>query len=184
MSESPGDVTQLLRAWRNGDQAAYDALLPLVYDELRRIAHRLLPRSEGMLQPTALVHEAYLSLIDETQVEWQDRAHFYAIAANTMSRILVDEYRRGIAQKRGGQAVFVSLSQAQGIVASPVVNVEALHQALQRLAVLSPRQAQISELKIFTGLPNEAVATLLGISLATVKREWRTARAWLYAELT
>ena len=178
-----GDVTQLLVAWRNGDTAAYNALIPLVYGELRRIARRQFERQAlgGLLQPTALVHEAYAKLLGKPE-DWQNRSHFYAIAAKTMRRILVEEYRRRKAQKR--EAVFVSLSQAQNVATAPALDVEALHQALKRLAALSPRQAKIIELKFFADLSNEAIADCLGLSPATVKREWRAAKAWLYAELT
>lgn len=181
-----GDITQLLNAWSNGDRDALDKLTPLVYDELRRIARgqfRLHGAGE-LLQPTALVHEAYLRLVDESRVHWQNRAHFYAIAANTIRRILVDDYRKRLAEKRGGGANLVSFDDGDGILPAPNVDLLALNEALERLSALEPRQAEIIEMRFFGGLANDEIAVALKISVATVEREVRTAKAWLHSQLS
>lgn len=184
----PSDVTQTFLRWRQGDAGALHALLPLVYEEMRRLAGAYL-RDEAAghtLQPTALAHEAYLRLLDQRHVSWQNRAHFMGIAAQAMRRILIDHARRRGAQKRGGDAVHVALedSDAAAGVAEPLgVAAEDLNDALDRLAALDERQARVVELRFFTGLSVEETAEVLGISAATVKRDWTLARAWLHREL-
>jgi RNA polymerase sigma-70 factor, ECF subfamily len=182
---SSGDVTRLLLAWRAGDREAFDQLVPLVYEELRRIARGRLQRfaTDGQLQPTALVHEAYIRLVDETQIQWQNRGHFFAIAANTIRRILVDDYRRRKADKRGGAAAFSSLDDEAAIANPPGDDWLALNEALDRLAALDERQAQIVEMKFFGGMTNQEIADALGVALITVERDWRAAKAWLRSQL-
>ena len=188
---SPSEVTRIFLSWRQGDEGALNALLPLVYDEMRRLAGSYL-RNEGAghtLQPTALAHEAYLRLLDQRQVSWQNRAHFMGLAAQAMRRILVDHARRRDAQKRGGGAVRVTLDDADAAgeaisAALPLdVPAEDLDQALDRLAALDERQARVVELRFFTGLSIEEAAEALSVSPATVKRDWTLARAWLHREL-
>jgi RNA polymerase sigma factor (TIGR02999 family) len=188
---SPSDVTRAFLRWRQGDEDALNALLPLVYDEMRRLAGSYL-RNEGSghtLQPTALAHEAYIRLLDQRQVSWQNRAHFMGLAAQAMRRILVDHARRRDAQKRGGGAVRVTLEDADAAgeaLASALpldVPAEELDQALDRLARLDERQARVVELRFFTGLSIEETGEALGVSPATVKRDWTLARAWLHREL-
>jgi len=185
MSPSPQEVTQLLRDWRQGNRAAFDQLIPLVYDELRRLAKRHLQRqSPGhTLQTTALVHEAYLRLIEQQNIEWQNRAHFFAVAARAMRFLLVDHARARQYAKRGGGARQVTLDEVA--VVSPERNTDllALDEALSRLAALDPRKSQVVELRYFGGLSAEETAEALGVSEVTVKREWLKAKAWLYREL-
>src|SRR4051812_22359035 len=183
---SDADVTQLLRAWRAGDAGAGEKLLPIVYAELHRRAAAAMRREDDghTLQPTALVHEAYMRLVDQRQAEWQNRSQFYGIAAQLMRRILINHAREHLAAKRGGGAKQVTLS---GIDApddsDDAVEVLALHDALEKLAALDERQAKVVELRYFGGLGVEEVAEALDISPATVKREWATDRAWLKREL-
>jgi RNA polymerase sigma-70 factor (ECF subfamily) len=180
-------VTQLLVEWQNGSPQALEMLLPLVYGELRAIARRYLSsESKGhTLQSTALVHEAYLKLVGQRGVRWQNRAHFYGIAAQMMRRILVDHARRQHRVKRGGLNTTLSLSDAMG-VAEPEADVDllALDEALTTLTAIDPRGARIVELRFFSGLTIEETAEVLGVSSGTVKRDWSTARAWLYREIT
>lgn len=180
-------VTQLLQAWSRGDQASLDRLLPAVYEELRRLAGRYMRHQapEHTLQTTALVHEAYLRLIDQRRIDWASRAHFFGVAAKAMRSILIDHARRRRAAKRGGKAGRRTLGAA-GEVADPgsAVDVLALDEALTRLAERDPRKSQVVELRYFGGLTLAEVAEVLGISPATVKREWIAARAWLRRELT
>jgi RNA polymerase sigma-70 factor, ECF subfamily len=183
----PGsDVTVLLRRWSDGDAAALDALLPSVQAELQRLARSYMRRErEGhTLEPTALVHEAYLRLVDQRDVQWASRGHFFAIAAQAMRRVLVDHARGHLAAKRGGGAERVTLSGVPDIGAVADPEVLALHRALERLAALDPRQARVVELRTFGGLSVEETGAVLGISPATVKREWATARLWLARALT
>lgn len=183
----PGsDVTLLLRRWSDGDAAALDALLPSVQAELHRLARSYMRRErEGhTLEPTALVHEAYLRLVDQRDVQWASRGHFFAIAAQAMRRVLVDHARGHLAAKRGGGAERVTLSGVPDIGAVADPDVMALHRALERLAALDPRQARVVELRTFGGLSVEETADVVGISPATVKREWATARLWLARALT
>ncbi len=177
---SPKDVTQLLIAWGDGDEAALDALMPLVYEELRRVAGRQLRReSPGhTLQTSALVSEAYLRLVDQRRVQWQNRAHFFGVAARLMRRILVDHARGHARTKRGGGAVRVSLSEAAS-GARQAAELVALDDALTGLAEVDPRKSRIIEMKFFGGLTTEEVAEALGVAPRTVEREWRKARAWL-----
>jgi RNA polymerase sigma-70 factor (ECF subfamily) len=184
-----GQVTRLLQQWQDGDRAALDRLIPLVYDELRVIASRYLAREgrKDVLQTTALVNEAYLKLVDQRDVDWQNRAHFFGIAARLMRRILVDNARRQLRGKRGGVAVRVPVEDRP--VAAPdgpldAVETLALDRALGELERLDPDQGRIIELRFFGGLTVEETAAVLRISPATVKREWAIAKAWLYRALT
>ena len=179
-------VTQLLIDWSNGDQAALDRLMPVVYDELRRLASNYLRRERAghTLQPTALVNEAYLRLVDQRKAKWQNRAQFFGVAAQLMRRILVDHARVRQAQKRGGSdQQQISLSHADRIAEHPEIDLLALHEALNQLAVIDPQQARVVELKFFGGLTIEETAEVIGISHATVERDWTMARAWLRREL-
>ena len=184
MPASP-DVTNLLADWSRGDRRAFEVLLPLVYAELRRIAARQLrhERDGHTLQPTALVHEAYLRLVAQHTVDWQGRAHFYGVAAQVMRRILVDHARRQAATKRGNGAHRVPLEEAAEEAASSQIPVLMLDHALGRLEKLDPGLAQIIELRAFGGLTIEEAAHVLKVSPTTAKREWRTAKAWLTNEL-
>lgn len=181
-----GDVTQLLVDYSNGKREALDVLTPLVYGELRNLAARYLrrERSDHTLQSTALVHEAYLRLIDQNQVRWQNRAHFFGVAAQMIRRILVDHARTRHAQKRGGNAQKLSLDEAIGLPEQRDLDIIALDDALKLLAELDPQQSKVIELRFFGGLSIEETAEALGISPATVKREWVTARAWLLRQLS
>jgi RNA polymerase sigma-70 factor, ECF subfamily len=180
------NITELLIEWNNGRNGALEDLLPLVYGELRRLAaHRLRQeRPDHTLQPTALVHEAYLRLVDQRRVRWQNRAHFYGVAAHIMRRILVDQARARKADKRGGEWQRVTLTDNKTPNESRDVDVLALDNALQRLAALDPQQERIVELRYFGGLTLEETAEVVGISTATVKREWAIAKAWLRAALS
>lgn len=175
-------VTDLLARWRGGDAAAREALVPLVYDELRRIARKCLigQRCDHTLQPTALVHEAYLRLVRRDSIPWENRAHFFAVAAQMMRQILVDHARRHAADKRGGGSVTVAFAEEAAAEKGSVVDLIALDDAMQRLATLDPRQCQIVELRFFGGLSIEETAQVVEISPATIKREWATARIWLH----
>jgi RNA polymerase sigma factor (TIGR02999 family) len=182
---SPQEVTQLLKDWCHGDHAALDRLMPLVHDELHRLAHRYMLRERAghTLQTTALVNEAYLRLIDANQVEWQDRTHFFAISANLMRRILVDFARSRGYQKRGGNVIKLEFDDAR--VPSPKRGSDllVLDEALSRLAVFGPREAKVVELRFFGGLSEEEAAEVLGVSSRTVKRDWAMAKSWLAREM-
>ena len=186
MPQATQNVTELLIGWGNGDKDALDALVPLVYDELRRQASRYLRRERvgHTLQTTALIHEAYLRLVDQKNVPWQNRAHFFGIAAQLMRRILVDHARTKKRAKRGGSDVRVSLSEAT--LKSPGQNLDivALDEALERLAEIDEQQSKIVELRFFSGLTVEETAAVLGISPATVKRDWSMAKAWLHRKVS
>ena len=186
MSQTPQNVTQLLLGWGKGDKEALDQLLPLVYDELRRQAARYLRRERAghTLQTTALIHEAYIRLVDQKRVHWQNRAHFFGIAAQLMRRILVDHARAKKRVKRGGSDVRVSLAESALTVKNRDLDVLALDQALDRLAQVDEQQARVVELRFFSGLSVEETAEVLKISTATVKREWSMAKAWLHREIT
>jgi RNA polymerase sigma factor (TIGR02999 family) len=186
MAASPHEVTQLLVEWRNGDAAAFDKLLPLVYDELRRIASRYMKRERAghTLQTTALVNEAYLRLVNQQGIDWQDRAHFFAVAAQVMRRLLVDHARTNHYAKRGGNAVQVTLDEGAIVAESQNVEILALDEALTRLATVDERKVKIVELRYFGGLSAEETAAVLELSEITVKREWLKAKAWLFRELT
>jgi RNA polymerase sigma factor (TIGR02999 family) len=182
---SPPDLTALLDEWARGDRRALDQLLPLVYAELRRIAARQLRRERvgHSLQPTALVNEAYLRLVDQRKVDWRNRAHFFGVAAQVMRRILVDHARRHHAAKRGDGIPSLSIDAAMEAAPSDLISVLALNQVLDRLEKLDPGLAQIVELRAFGGLTVEEAAHVLNVSPSTTKREWRTAKAWLTREL-
>jgi RNA polymerase sigma factor (TIGR02999 family) len=177
----PQEVTRLLIAWGQGDQAALDELLPLIYQELHRMARRHLGRERGghTLQTTALVHEAYLRLLDQQEMGWQNRAHFFAIAAQMMRRILVDHARARHYQKRGGGAQRVSFDEALVVSNERAAEVVALDEALTSLAEFDPRKSQMVELRFFGGLSIEETAEVLGVSPGTVMRDWTLAKTWL-----
>ena len=188
MSETPpSEVTRLLVDWQNGSAEALDQLMPLVYSELRAIANRYLSRerNDHTLQSTSLVHEAYVRLVDQRHVQWQNRAHFLGIAAKMMRRILVDHARHEHRLKRGGPLPSLSLDAADA-VATPVREIDllALDEALDRLAVIDAQQSRLVELRFFSGLTIEEAAVALGVSAGTVKREWSTAKAWLFREMS
>jgi RNA polymerase sigma factor (TIGR02999 family) len=182
---SSSEITQLLRAWGNGDEGALDRLTPVVYAELRRMARRYMRREnpDKSLQATALVHEAYLKLVDARVVQWQDRAHFFAISARLMRRILVDAARTKEAGKRGGSAVRVELNES--VHGTPIENEQMLQldDAMESLAKFDPRKAKVVELRFFGGLSIEETAEVLKISEPTVMRDWKLARAWLAREM-
>ncbi len=183
---SPRDITQMLIDWSNGDREALDRLIPVVYRELRRQAARHLrrERSGHTLQTTDLIHEAYLRLVDQNNVRWQNRTHFFAIAAQLMRRILVDHARRRHRAKRGGSAIALPLEEGLVVAAEKSdVNLLALDEALTRLAALDVRQSQIVELRCFSGLSIEETAAVLGVSLTTVKDDLNMAKAWLRREI-
>lgn len=182
---APEGITELLIDWGHGDQAALDKLMPLVYDELRRLANNYLRREAAghTLQPTALVNEAYLKLVGQ-KTNWQNRAHFFAISAKLMRRILVDHARQRQAAKRGGsEQQRISITSAETIMKQPAIDLLALNEALDELARMDPQQGRIVELKFFGGLSIEETAEVLGISHATVERDWKVARAWLRRQL-
>jgi RNA polymerase sigma factor (TIGR02999 family) len=186
MAEAPpGEVTRLLLEWGRGDRGALDALVPHVYAELRRQADRFLrgQRAGHTLQATALVHEAFLRLVNQTHVSFRDRAHFFAVASRAMRQILVDHARRRLAGKRGGDATRLVLEDGTASVAPRGVDLMALDAALRRLEELDPAQARLVELRFFGGLTVEETAAVLECSPATVKRSWTSARAWLFGEL-
>lgn len=180
------NITGLLVAWKQGDQAALEQLTPLVYRELHRLAHGYLKgeRQGHVLQTTALVNEAFVQLLDWEQVEWQDRAHFFGVAATLMRHILVQFAREQQAVKRGGQAVQVSLSEATNVSARHNPDLVKLDDALNELAKLDARQARALELRFFGGLNLEETAEVLRVSLSTVRRDWRMAQAWLHQQLS
>jgi RNA polymerase sigma-70 factor (ECF subfamily) len=186
MTADPGpSVTQLLVAWSGGDREALDQLMAGVYGELKHIARYHLARERAStLQATALLNEAYLKLVDQHSVSWQNRAHFFAIAARLMRRIVLKEARRRRAAKRGAGVVDVRIDDVEIAAGERPVDLFALDEALTRLAALDPRQSEIIELRFFGGLSIEDVAEILQVSTGTVKREWRTARAWLRKEVT
>jgi RNA polymerase sigma factor (TIGR02999 family) len=183
---SPQEITQLLLAWSDGDQNALARLTPLVYQELRRIAQRYMSREPRghTLQTTALVNEAYLRLIDASQVQWQNRAHFFAVSANVMRHILVDLARGHQYLKRGGNLQQISLDEALEFSRDRSRDLIELDDALKALAALDPRQSQVVEMKFFGGLNYEEIAEVLKVSPSTVRRDWSLARAWLYRELS
>ena len=180
-----GDVSTLLRAWTDGDQSALDKLTPIVYEELRRLARNFMrgERSGNSLQATALVNEAYLRLVDYKRMRWENRAHFFAVSAQLMRRILVDHARRHNL-KRGAGIQHVVLEETADIGGDQDKNLLALDDAIQSLALIDPRKAQVVELRFFGGLTVEETAEVLKVSPVTVMRDWSTARAWLYREVT
>ena len=179
------DVTKLCRAAARQDRRSVDALVDHVYSALRRMAdrHMAAERAGHTLTPTALVHEAYLRLVDQESMDWRDRAHFYAIAARVMRRVLIDHARRRIADKRGGGQVFMTLDEKAAVPAASPEAVLELDSALDRLDALSPRQRQVVEMRFFGGMTHEEVAAVLGVSEPTVRRDWRLAQAWLKREM-
>ncbi len=188
MAEDSNDITQLLQAWSDGRRDALDAIVPLVYDELRRQAHHYLrrERAEHTLQTTALVNEAYLKLVEQNRVVWQNRAHFFGIAANLMRRILVDYAREKNRAKRGGSKENLPLEEAFYVAATEENEVDllVLDKVLNELAEIDEQQARIVELRYFSGLSIAETAEVLKISTATVKRDWNMAKAWLHHELS
>lgn len=184
-STPPTDVTYLLAAWRGGDAEAASRLMPLVYDELRRLSRRYLRRErpDHTLEPTALVHEAFLRMVGKERPQWQDRAHFFAVAAQQMRRILVDHARAHGADKRGGDVVRVPLDDDMAFEPQPAADLLALDEALTALAELDPRKARVVELRYFAGMTLSEVAQLLERSTATINNESRLARAWLHRYL-
>ena len=186
MTPSPSQMTQLLHDWSDGDREALDKLIPIVYEELRRQAARYLQRERPghTLQTTALIHEAYLRLIDQKNVQWQNRAHFFGIAAQLMRRILVDHARSRQAAKRGGSDIKLPLEEAMIVAERREVNLVALDEALDRLAAIDPQQSRVVELRFFSGLSVEETAEVLGVSTRTIKRDWNVAKAWLWREIS
>ena len=186
VDETPNEITEQLIAWSKGDEAALDALIPAVYQELRRMANYYL-RGENaghLLQPTALVHEAYLRLIDQTKVDWQNRAHFFGVAAQMMRRILVDHAKAKHRAKRGGTATKVSLDETVNLSSERAAELVALDDALKVLDELDERKSRIVELRYFGGLTVDETAQVLGVSDKTVMRDWSLAKAWLYQQLS
>jgi RNA polymerase sigma factor (TIGR02999 family) len=175
----------LLLAWRQGNQAAFEELIPLVYDELRRLAHRQLrgERTNHTLQTAELVHETYLRLVDSSRVQWQNRAHFLAVAAQSMRRILVDAARSRQSLKRGGEQTRVALDAELTIAGAPNVDVVALDDALESLSRMDQRRSRVVELRFFGGLTVEETAAVLDVSPETVMRDWKVAKAWLFKQL-
>jgi RNA polymerase sigma factor (TIGR02999 family) len=187
MSKAPEDITSILIRWGEGDREALDRLIPMVYDELHRIAERYFrrERSDNTLQPTALVNEVYIRLINQSGVSWQNRAHFFGIAANTMRRILVERARARNASKRGSGDYKLDLTDVSDIPAEGShLDLLALDRALEQLASFDQQQSRIVEAKFFGGLSIEETAEVIGVSPATVKREWVLAKAWLFRELS
>jgi RNA polymerase sigma factor (TIGR02999 family) len=186
LSSSDHGVTALLQAWSNGDLAARDQLMPLVYDELHRRASAYLRREkpDHSLQPTALVHEAYLRLVDQHRIDWRNRAQFFGVAAEMMRRILVDQARANRAAKRSGLFSRVTLDPALAVTQPVDVDVLDLNAALERLAAFDARKSRVAELRFFGGLSLKESGEVLNLSLATVEREWQVARAWLFDALT
>src|SRR5438552_7260874 len=184
-TQSPKQITRLLAAWSEGDETALEALTPMVYEELHRLAHHYMSqeRAEHTLQTSALVNEAYVRLVDWKNVRWQNRAHFFAVSAQLMRRILVDFARSHGYEKRGGGMRPVTLDDAAFVVDSKGMDMVALDDALNALAELDARQSRVVELRFFGGLTNEEAAEVLKVSEATVRRDWSLARAWLHREL-
>lgn len=185
LTPSPNEVTQLLLAWGQGDASALERLMPVVYDELKRLAHRHMGGERGnhVLQTTALVNEAYLRLIDSSRVQWQNRAHFFAVSSQLMRRVLVDVARARDREKRGGGCIQVSLNESVVGADERGTDLLALDDALTALAVSDERASRVVEMRFFGGLENNEVAEALGVSVETVKRDWRWARAWLLKEM-
>lgn len=185
MKPGNNEITQLLKDWSEGDQTAVDKLIPLVYTELHRLAHQHMRREQPghMLQTSALINEAYLRLVQQPQIRWEDRAHFYGIAARLMRRILVDEARKRNSAKRGGGTIQVSLIEAADVSQEQAANVVALDNALKALETVDSRQSEIVELRFFGGLSIEETAEVLKVSPGTVMRDWTFARAWLRNEM-
>lgn len=186
LSLPPNEISQLLDEWSHGNQSALDKLYPLVYDELRRMAHRYMSRERKghTLQTTALINEAYLRLVEQKHVHWANRAHFFGISAQIMRRILIDHARRYEYSKRGGGTQRVSLDEVAIVAKHKGKELLALDEALTRLGEMDARRGQVVELRFFGGLNNDEIAAVLKISANTVTRDWNLARAWLYRELS
>ena len=184
-NRASGQITLLLKQWQGGDEDALESLMPLVYSELKRLAGSYLRRErpDHTLQSAALVNEAYLRLVDQTQISWQNKAHFFGIAAQMMRRILVDHARSHKAVKRGAGLPALALDEAVVRAQNQSIDLLGLHQALGKLEKIDPQQSKIVELRFFGGLSIEDTANVLGVSPATVKRDWAAARAWLYREV-
>jgi RNA polymerase sigma factor (TIGR02999 family) len=180
------NITQLLAEWSDGNQSALDELYPLVYDELHRLARRYMSRERKShtLQTTALINEAYVRMVDQRNVHWANRSHFFAISAQIMRRILIDHARRHAYAKRGGGAQQVSLEEVAAVTPDPGRELVRLDEALKSLAEMDPRRSQVVELRYFGGLNNEEIAGVLNVSQNTVTRDWNMARAWLYQQLS
>ena len=185
MAVSPHEVTQLLQRWRNGDKAALDKLTPLVYDELHRLAHQYISRERPghTLQTTALVNEAYVRLVEQKDVKWENRAHFFAVSAQVMRHILVDYARQHSSEKRGGFFQPVTLGDVLVVSRERAAELVGLDEAMQALNEIHPRRSKVVELRYFGGLNNTEAAAVLKVSEATIQRDWRFAKAWLYREL-
>ena len=185
MTTAPHQVTRLLQEWSEGDETALAKLMPLVHDELHQLAHQHMRRESAghVLQTSALINEAYLRLVDQPQIRWQSRAHFFGIAARLMRHILVDDARKRNAAKRGGSFIRVPLDEASKVIQEQAANVAALDDALQRLEAIDERQGKIVELRFFGGLSIEETAEVLKVSPGTVMRDWTFARAWLRSEM-
>jgi len=185
MSSSEEEVTALLRRWRDGDEAALNKLTPLVYDELHRLAHKYIRRERPghTLQTTALVNEAYVRLVDQNSVDWQNRAHFFGVAAQVMRHILVDYARQQTAVKRGGGAERFNLDEGSIVSKESAAELVALDEALKALSHLYPRRSKVVELRYFGGLNNKEASEILNVSETTIERDWRFARAWLFREM-
>jgi RNA polymerase sigma factor (TIGR02999 family) len=185
MAPSTQEITGLLVAWSDGEASALEKLTPLIYDDLHRQAKRYMARENpgNLLQTTALINEAYLRLIDYKSVQWQNRAHFFGVAAQIMRRILVDLARAENSAKRGGEALRVSLIEAEGVAHPQGVDLVALNDALDALAALDQRRSKVVELRFFGGLNNDEIAEVLKVSEGTVRRDWSLAQAWLFREL-
>jgi RNA polymerase sigma factor (TIGR02999 family) len=185
MAELQGEVTQLLRKWSSGDEKARDQLIPVVYKELQRLAHYHLRRESGghTLQTTALVHEVYLRLCGQHELRWEDRAHFFAVAARMMRRILVDYARRQGSEKRGGSVIRTPLDDVLAIPLRQGTDLVALDDAMEQLHALDARKCQVVEMRFFVGLSAKEIAIALGTTEATVRRDWTIAKAWLYRYL-
>ena len=182
---SPHEVTQLLLDWSNGDQAALDRLMPLVDQELHRLAHHYMQQENAghTLQTTALVNEAYLRLVDQNRMHWKNRTHFFALSAQLMRRILVDHARKRKYAKRGGDAHKISLDEAMPVSQERGADLIALDEALEKLAAIDARKSKVVEMRFFGGLSVDEAAEALGVSALTVKRDWKMAKAWLYNSL-
>ena len=185
MEVAPHHVTRLLQEWNDGDETALEQLMPLVHDELHRLAHQHMQRERPghILQTSALINEAYLRLVDQPQIRWENRNHFFGIAARLMRRILVDDARKRDSAKRGGSLIQVPLDEANSLVHDQAANVTALDEALKTLETIDARQGKIVELRFFGGLSIEETANVLQVSPGTVMRDWTFARAWLRNEM-
>lgn len=184
--ERKNQVTQILHDWSGGDREAPERLMPLVYDEMRRIARSFISRERQghTLQPTALVNEAYLRLVDQNSVSWQSRAHFYSVAASMMRRVLIDHARMRATEKRGGGAVRLSIEDVQVPIEERAANFVAMDEALERLSQFNERGRKIVEMRFYAGMSEEEIAEVLGVSTRTVLRDWKAARVWLFRELS